>query len=140
MFANFIFCVADRFVGEAVKNKDSGSTTAWGTDILSPLSNKQEEFEFVVLPNCYWDVGWSLNNGCQSKGFPGGSLETAFDSDITFSWGKNASTIYPGAFGYHWHNRWDLTPVKNSVMDLLFKDVNEKYEKLYLSKKDAAGS
>lgn len=118
-------------VESAYDVRDSKSSTAWGSDIYSPLMQQQDKYNFTVLPNCYWDIGWSLNNGCKTTKFPHGSLEAAFDSDITSSWAKTAADVYPGVFGYHWHNRWDKTPVKGSIGDLLFAEVDRQYAKIY---------
>ena len=70
----------------------------WGFQ-QARLTYDTEEMDMFVLPNSWFDAGWIAN--------PYG---------VTWdNWFENTEQTYdthtylPGAFAYHWHNRWDRT-------------------------------
>jgi hypothetical protein len=70
--------------------------------------------DMLVLPCSWFDGGW-INNPYNI------SWDNLFKStNIIYTF----DTFFPGAFCYHWHNRWNHTIEDNSIMKQLIKIID----------------
>lgn len=74
----------------------------WGSYLFS---NFLEREDLKILPCCWFDTEWHLDNAGVSWN--------------PFKKYEGCDELYNGAFTWHWHNKWDMPVEKGSKMDIL---------------------
>jgi hypothetical protein len=99
----------------------AASITAYGT--FRPWSvfnyNNQRLSELMVYPCAFFDPVWQTGNLTRYD-YP------VVDFDGFFTAKCNVSSyrgFFPGAYAYHWHNRWDLKPAPGSFFDVFSREI-----------------
>jgi hypothetical protein len=71
-----------------------------------------EDLDILVLPSAFFDPLWACQDGVdRSRRAPVRSFDEFFapvDSGPRRKPVRSFQDFFPGAFAYHWHNRWDV--------------------------------
>lgn len=109
--------------------QDAESTFSWGRDAYIKILQFYDLAEVRILPNCFMDAAWAFSDGCDRTHSKLSNLTLdSMWSVKSPGFINTASDIFPGAFGFHWHNRWEDSPLPDSPMDILFKSINDKFD------------
>jgi len=71
--------------------------------------------KFFVLPNSWFDAGWAPN--IYNLGY--GTFFKYINNEY------NLKDFFPGAFCFHWHNKWNNTVEIGSQFDILEKELKK---------------
>ncbi len=99
------------------------------TKTLLILSKWDENFSFTLFPASWFDPVWLFHDEKDGdyiypdlKKFDQFFQET--DQIVTLD------TFFKGAFGYHWHNRWDMDIHPQSYFGQLRFEIERRYSSL----------
>lgn len=103
----------EEMLDELATHKPDPVTTTWGSDVWSPCW--KPGCEMVVYPCAFFNTEWMI------KGIDIGGGHHAMRVN------KHSQDMWDGAFGWHWHNKWDYEPIeKGSKWELLETLMNKR--------------
>jgi hypothetical protein len=116
------------FADELVRSENSGALLGWGSELYKRAQNAGAIFQ--ILPTCYFDAMWPREiTGCDHGNGKLGKWQ--FDD----FWKPDLPGVatfgdfYPGAFAFHWHNRW-MNPIAPNSPFALARDYYEEQVRL----------
>jgi hypothetical protein len=75
---------------------------------------------FMVYPCTFFDPIWMITSK-DKYDYPIFEFKDFFTNQCTVSSYKD---FFPGAYAFHWHNRWDLAIVPGSFFDVFDKEIS----------------
>ena len=79
----------------------------------------------LVYPCAFFDPIWNITN-TDNYSYPIQSFDDFFTKKCNL---KTYKEFFPGAYAYHWHNRWNITPVADSFFDAFNKELSRELNK-----------
>jgi hypothetical protein len=95
----------------------------WG-NLLYKTSMYKYGITFTIFPSCFFDAGWRCKTEQVEPSFIG------FDEMFVAVPGFRLDRFFPGAFVFHWHNKWHVPTIPQSPYDQISTVINDNYAKL----------
>ena len=99
--------------------KETGTFIPW---VVFNYNNKKIK-DLLVYPCAFFDPVWNITN-IENYSYPIQSFDEFFTKKCTLNTYKE---FFPGAYAYHWHNRWNMTPIAGSFFDVFNKELSREF-------------
>lgn len=95
--------------------------TAWSRDLYMEVRKKNKNW--TVFPCAFFNTEWQLHINMGESAHP-------------FKCGTDSDKMFPGAFAWHWHNKWDCKIEEGSKFQRLEQNINEEFGRKYNYERD----
>jgi 2-polyprenyl-3-methyl-5-hydroxy-6-metoxy-1,4-benzoquinol methylase len=95
------------------------SSTDWGSQMYGRV--REYNKNWTVFPCAFFNTEWQLGVNMGESGHPMRAL-------------SGAVSDYPGAFAWHWHNKWDDDIEAGSKWERIEKRINDAFERKFNEK------